>query len=173
MLARRSHELLERYRRGEPVGEDCPLMKALAGNVMTSFDRTKTLQELEGQDWGDPTFESSLVTTCHRLRRKRLDDFNVEDLRIMIGQKIGLPFLVPIALERLAVDPFVEGDFYPGDLLAMVLQVDDAYWISHPDLCEQIRPIVRRVYVLLPSLAEVEKQTVHDLLRNANRSLTE
>jgi len=30
MLARRSHELLERYRRGEPVGEECPLKKALA-----------------------------------------------------------------------------------------------------------------------------------------------
>jgi hypothetical protein len=30
MLARRSHELLARYRRGEPVGEGCPLKKALA-----------------------------------------------------------------------------------------------------------------------------------------------
>ncbi len=30
MLARRSHELLARYRRGEPVGEECPLKKALA-----------------------------------------------------------------------------------------------------------------------------------------------
>ena len=30
MLAGRSHELLERYRQGEPVGEDCPLKKALA-----------------------------------------------------------------------------------------------------------------------------------------------
>src|SRR5437762_1571916 len=30
MLAQRSHELLERYRRGEPVGEECPLRKALA-----------------------------------------------------------------------------------------------------------------------------------------------
>jgi hypothetical protein len=29
MLARRSHELLQRYRQGEPVGEDCPLKKAL------------------------------------------------------------------------------------------------------------------------------------------------
>jgi hypothetical protein len=29
MLARRSHELLERYRRGDPVGDDCPLKKAL------------------------------------------------------------------------------------------------------------------------------------------------
>ena len=30
MLARRSHELLESYRRGEPVPEECPLKKALA-----------------------------------------------------------------------------------------------------------------------------------------------
>jgi len=30
MLARRSHDLLERYRRGEQVGEDCPLKNALA-----------------------------------------------------------------------------------------------------------------------------------------------
>lgn len=29
MLARRSRELLERYRRGEPVGEECPLRVAL------------------------------------------------------------------------------------------------------------------------------------------------
>ena len=31
MLAQRSKELLGRYRRGEPVGEECPLRKALAG----------------------------------------------------------------------------------------------------------------------------------------------
>lgn len=30
MLARRSHELLHRYRRGESVGDECPLMRALA-----------------------------------------------------------------------------------------------------------------------------------------------
>ena len=33
MLARRSHELLERYRRGEPVGDECPLKKALVKPV--------------------------------------------------------------------------------------------------------------------------------------------
>jgi hypothetical protein len=31
MLAQRSKEVLGRYRRGEPVGEDCPLKKAMAG----------------------------------------------------------------------------------------------------------------------------------------------
>jgi hypothetical protein len=32
MLSRRSQELLQRYRRGEPVGEDCPLKRRLAGD---------------------------------------------------------------------------------------------------------------------------------------------
>jgi hypothetical protein len=32
MLARRSQELLRRYRRGEPIGDDCPLRRALAGD---------------------------------------------------------------------------------------------------------------------------------------------
>ena len=31
MLAQRSKELLARYRRGEAIGEKCPLKKALAG----------------------------------------------------------------------------------------------------------------------------------------------
>jgi hypothetical protein len=33
MLARRSQELLARYRRGETVPEACPLQKALAGHA--------------------------------------------------------------------------------------------------------------------------------------------
>jgi hypothetical protein len=33
MLARRSQELLQRYRRGEPVEEECPLKRALASGV--------------------------------------------------------------------------------------------------------------------------------------------
>jgi hypothetical protein len=33
MLTQRSHELLSRYRRGEAVGEDCPLKKALGAEM--------------------------------------------------------------------------------------------------------------------------------------------
>ena len=36
MLARRSHELLDGYRRGVPVQEECPLMKALVSLSSTS-----------------------------------------------------------------------------------------------------------------------------------------
>jgi hypothetical protein len=36
LLARRSQELLERYRRGVPVPDDCPLRRALAGGPLGS-----------------------------------------------------------------------------------------------------------------------------------------
>ena len=49
----------------------------------------------------------------------------VEDLQIMIGQQIGLPYLVPITLQRLRANVLAEGAFYPGDLLANVLRVDE------------------------------------------------
>lgn len=89
-----------------------------------NFERSKSLQELDGQDWGEPTFDSHLVTECHRLRRVPLRDFTVEDLRITIGQQIGLDYLIPLALERLEDDPFAEGAYYPCDLLVSVLRAE-------------------------------------------------
>jgi len=88
-----------------------------------SLDRNKSLQELEAQDWGDPAYDSHLVTECHRLRRVPLRELTAENLRIMIGQQIGLPQLIPLALELLSGDPFAPGDFYRGDLLAEPIHV--------------------------------------------------
>jgi Uncharacterized conserved protein (DUF2293) len=39
MLARRSHDLLERYRRGESIPEGCPLQVAMKNHPMTSLHR--------------------------------------------------------------------------------------------------------------------------------------
>ncbi|HET9109950.1 MAG TPA: contact-dependent growth inhibition system immunity protein [Ktedonobacterales bacterium] len=104
--------------------------------------RNKTLQELEGKDWGEPTFPSHLVTTCHALRRKPLRDFTVEDLRIMIGQNFSLDYLMPLAIEQLQRDPLVAGDFYPGDLLRAVLRVESGFWRAQPLLRGSVQEIV-------------------------------
>jgi CDI immunity proteins len=64
-----------------------------------TFDRKKSLEELEGAVSGEPDYDSYLVSTIHRLRRKPLNEFSVEDLRIMIGQQIGLRYLVPLAIK--------------------------------------------------------------------------
>jgi hypothetical protein len=98
----------------------------------------KTLDDLEGIEWGPPQIESNLVTDVHRLRRVPLKQFRIEDLRLMIGQKVGLEYLVPIALDHLDANPLVEGDFYPGDLLAAVLRVPDGFWRDRPVLVPRV-----------------------------------
>ena len=104
----------------------------------------KSLQELEHEDWGKPTHDSYLVTTIHRLRQVPLRQFTVEDLRIMIGQGIGLQYLLPLALEHLRRDPMAQGDYYPGDLLKMVLSVDAKFWQNHPEWREEVKKIAHR-----------------------------
>jgi CDI immunity proteins len=99
-----------------------------------SGSEPRTLQDIEKDDWGRPSYDSYLVETCHALRQKPLGTFTVEDLRIMIGQQISLPILVPLALERLEGNPLAEGDFFPGDLLENVLLIDESFWLAHPEL---------------------------------------
>jgi hypothetical protein len=82
-----------------------------------------------------------LVGTIHRLRRVPLRQFSVEDLRIMIGQNIGLQYLIPLALEHLRRDPLVQGDFYPGDLLKMVLSADEKFWQDHHEWRKEVEEI--------------------------------
>jgi hypothetical protein len=137
-----------------------------------SFDRSKSLQEIEQHDWGEPPCDSYLVTTCHRLRRKPLNEFTVEDLRIMIGQRIALPILVPLAVAWLEREPLAAGDYYAGDLLAAVTAVGDEFWATHPDSRQRVRCIVGRVRDALPALDEIDHQTVRRVLEAAPRSLT-
>ena len=47
-------------------------------------------------------------------------ELTTENLRILIGQQIGLECLVPLALDALEQSPFESGDYYPGDLLTVV-----------------------------------------------------
>jgi hypothetical protein len=94
--------------------------------------REKSLQELEAEAWEPPAYDSYLVQTIHRLRTVPLKQYGIEDLRIMIGQGIGLPYLIPIALEHLEQHPFAEGDYYRGDLLKMVTTVPADFWVARP-----------------------------------------
>lgn len=120
-------------------------------HLLPDGDRKKTIQELEGEDWGEGDFfPSYLVKTCHALRRKPLCDFTVEDLRIMIGQNIGLPYLMPLAIKQLQRDPLASGDFYEGDLLISVLRAEASFWQEHPDLHAAVQHIV----ATMPSFPE-------------------
>jgi hypothetical protein len=135
---------------------------------MTEFDRNKSLQELEGQDWGEPNWDSHLVTECHRLHRVPLGEFTVEDLRIMIGQSISLEYLVPLALEQLRDKPFAEGAHYGGDLLVMVLQVGSQFWKQHPAWRDEVAALAEGAISLFASSPEIATYAEMDAVINAH-----
>lgn len=102
------------------------------------MNKSKTLEQIERQVWPESDYGSHLMKRCHQLRKIPLSEFTVEDLRIMIGQKISLSSLLPVALEVLQNNPFAEGDYFKGDLLVSVLKIDNEFWYEHPELNNQV-----------------------------------
>lgn len=97
---------------------------------MTREIKDLTLEELLNKQvhWMKKEEDSYLIVTCNNLHKKALSEFTIEDLRILIGQNIGLVFLIPMALKELGKNILAEGDFYPGDLLKSVLRSDSKFW---------------------------------------------
>jgi hypothetical protein len=118
--------------------------------------RSETLEHLEGVEWELPQDSSDLMLRCHALRKKPIGDFSIENLRFMIGQQVGIFFLLPVALEVLEEDPLAEGDFYPGDLLGSVLRVDPSFWQRHTDWKARLDSVIA-------GLSSIPKEIADDL----------
>lgn len=63
--------------------------------------RQKSLAELEGVIAGEPLYDSYLVRKIYAPRKKPVGEFTTEDLRITIGQGLGLQYLLPLLVARL------------------------------------------------------------------------
>lgn len=108
----------------------------------------KSLEELENDFWTEPSIKSSVALKSHALRKLPLSKLSVENLRFLIGQKIGLSFLVPLALELLESNPLVAGEMYKGDLLANVLAIPEDFWCKNPELNNRLVEIANEVGIL-------------------------
>jgi hypothetical protein len=115
---------------------------------------SQTLEQLENEVWGEPEYGSYLVLTCNSLRKKPIDQFTVEDLRIMLGQDIGTKYLMPKALDVLGINPLADGDFYAGDLLESLMRLPEEYWKEHPENLSRARKVVSTALEILRSRAE-------------------
>lgn len=134
--------------------------------LMPSGTPTASLEELEGEIWGEPDFFSGLVLRCHELRTKPLSEFDPSDLRVLIGQQIGLPFLIPLALHVLEREPLLDSEYYEGDLLASLVQIEPRFFQAHTDWLERSKSIVVR------ALAALEGNDEMDLARGFSAFLS-
>lgn len=111
------------------------------------INSSRSLEQLEGDFWGAPPADATrLVRTACELRRKPVGELSAEDLRLLLGQHIGVEVLVPLALTLLEDDPLTEGDFYPGDLLVAVLKAPATHWRGHPGDLDRVRRVVEALH---------------------------
>ena len=154
----------DRFAAGDVV-RDRELRRHAAEQQTPADESKRTLDTVDPPPWGPaPSDATSLIKRCHELRTKPLRDFMVEDLCIMIGQQVALNRLVPLALDGLRPDPLVEGDCYPGDLLA-VLRVNAAFWKRFPDLEVELRKLTKELRErteLEPGLRELIETFIQD-----------
>lgn len=131
-----------------------------------------SLEQLEKDVWPEPDYNSHLVTTCHKLRKKRLSDFSVEDLRIMIGQGIGLKFLLPKAVDILEENPFAEGDFYAGDLLLAVAKSPEEILLYKKPIKEVLIEVCRvALKSTSPTLFKSDRNKIEAFLGRLQHSI--
>lgn len=92
------------------------------------IDDEMSIEELEQDFWEEPTFHSYVVTTCHKARHKPIKLLSYEEIRCLIGQKTGLRFILPKAIDILLANPLINVTYYEGDLLIVVLRLDLDDW---------------------------------------------
>jgi hypothetical protein len=101
--------------------------------------KQKSIENLEKRNWGEvPQDESSIVQRLYRLRKVPLEEFTTDDIRFMIIQETGLPYLLTLAIEKLQDNLFAEGNYYEGDLLAAVFLIKPENWKGNKELWLEI-----------------------------------
>jgi hypothetical protein len=53
--------------------------------------------------------------------------------------------LVLIALGKLDEDPWIQGDFFEGDLLLTILRIPDQFWSEHPSELQRLTGVMTRL----------------------------
>lgn len=64
-------------------------------------------------------------------------------------------------------DPFVAGDFYPGDLLISVLRAEPSFWRAHPELFGQADEIAQSALNFSSNSNEADDQDLREILNSA------
>jgi len=119
------------------------------------MNSTKSLSNLYGDKPLDrPEYDSHLARECHRLWNEPINKLSVENLRMLIGQNIGLEYLVPKALDILESNPFSQGHMYKGDLILSVARVESSFWSNNTDLNNRLVELRIDLNEILETLTE-------------------
>ncbi len=106
---------------------------------------TKSIEQLEKDIWKNPSeFPTDLIEKCYHYRKISIAELTNEQIRLLISQKIGIEYLIGIALEKLKQNILTECDFYEGDLLVAVSNLPTEFWNENKTEFLTFKNIVER-----------------------------
>ena len=96
--------------------------------------RQKSLENLEKAYWGEPTFDSYLVTRMHAIRKLPLAELTNDDIAMLIRQQSSLDYIVPLAIDKLQTDILAYGDSScEGAIMDAVVKIQADFWKANRD----------------------------------------
>ena len=106
---------------------------------------TKSIEQLEKDIWKNPAeFPTDLIEKCYRYRKISIAKLTIEQIRLLISQKIGIEYLIGVALEKLERNILAEGDFYKGDLLVTVSSLPTEFWNKNQAEFQTFKNLVKQ-----------------------------
>lgn len=123
-----------------------------------------SIERLESDFWPEPGFDSYVVQTCHKARKKPLSQLTLEEIRLLASQRIGLKYILPLVVEELAGDAVQQVSYFEGDLLLAALRLTRKDWENNLDELHMLHCIVLKNMDRISCAEEIPKGVVDAFL---------
>lgn len=97
---------------------------------MKNFELRKSLVELDEFEKLSRPHEYNLINRVNAYACMSLQELDIEGLRTLIAQGVGLRYCIPLALNELKDNFLAEGDFYKGDLFVSIASLEGDSWVG-------------------------------------------
>lgn len=118
----------------------------------------KSIAELENIECMDCGMDSYVVRTSLNALKKPLNQLSIEEIRLLITQKLGVKYVLPAAVNALEDDIFQEVTYYNGDLLNAVLNLPMSFWNDNKNEYEKMRILIKKNYLKIQNAEFVDKE---------------
>lgn len=123
-----------------------------------------SIEELEKCWWEEPKFDSYVTRTSYSARKKPLAQLSAEEIRLLLGQKIGLKYVIPLGISILKENVGIMVQYYEGDLLNQFLGLDINDWEENYVDLKEMQELVLSNQELIYKLKDVEGSNVEKFI---------
>jgi len=149
------------------TGRITKIFKTIMDKSSWESNLSKSIEELENDVWNNQeSYETTLIENCYILRKEQISNLTNEQLRLSINQEVGIQYTIPIAIQKLIQNKFIECDFYPGDLLQVVFRKLKVNWNESEFLKNDFTAMIRHRFSEIKTNSEMPEKIKREIFDN-------